>query len=90
LSAEPAVEILNDVVLNQVLVRFRSKDEKSSNTLTDAVIRRVQSEGTCWAGGTAWHGRAAMRISIVNWSTTRDDIEKAAAAILRCLDEERK
>ena len=90
LSAEPAVEILNDVVLNQVLVRFRSKDEKSSDALTDAVIRRVQSEGTCWAGGTAWHGRAAMRISIVNWSTTRDDIEKAAAAILRCLDEERK
>jgi hypothetical protein len=47
------------------------------------VVRRVQDDGTCWLGGTTWHGMAAMRISIVNWSTTDEDVDRSAAAILR-------
>ncbi|HEX8619839.1 MAG TPA: pyridoxal-dependent decarboxylase, partial [Thermoanaerobaculia bacterium] len=78
LRDQPGVEVLNDVVLNQVLIRFGDDDE-----VTRAVIAGVQEEGTCWLGGTSWQGRAAMRISISNWSTTADDIEKSAAAILR-------
>ncbi|HYO75221.1 MAG TPA: aminotransferase class V-fold PLP-dependent enzyme [Thermoanaerobaculia bacterium] len=78
LRREPGVEILNDVVLNQVLVRFGDDDEVTRN-----VIAGVQAEGTCWLGGTTWQGRAAMRISISNWSTTAEDVEKSAAAILR-------
>ena len=70
-------EVLNDVVLNQVLVSFGS-DEK-----TRRVIAAVQNEGTCWCGGTVWHGRAAMRISVSSWATTADDVEKSLAAILR-------
>ena len=46
------------------------------------VISRVQADGTCWLSGTTWHGMAAMRISIVNWSTTEDDIDRSLAAIL--------
>ncbi|HEX8251517.1 MAG TPA: pyridoxal-dependent decarboxylase, partial [Thermoanaerobaculia bacterium] len=78
LRREPGVEVLNDVVLNQVLVRFGDDDEVTRN-----VIAGVQAEGTCWLGGTTWQGRAAMRISISNWSTTAEDVEKSAAAILR-------
>jgi hypothetical protein len=26
------------------------------------LITRVQDEGTCWVGGTKWHGQVAMRI----------------------------
>ena len=78
LRGEPGVEILNDVVLNQVLVRFHGSDER-----TREVIRRVQEDGTCWLGGTTWHGRAAMRISVSNWSTTAADIDLSAEAILR-------
>jgi glutamate/tyrosine decarboxylase-like PLP-dependent enzyme len=70
-------EVLNDVVLNQVLVSF-GNDEK-----TRRVIAAVQNEGTCWCGGTVWHGRAAMRISVSSWATTADDVEKSLAAILR-------
>jgi glutamate/tyrosine decarboxylase-like PLP-dependent enzyme len=77
LRAAPGVEILNDVVLNQVLVRFRD------DALTDAVITRVQQDGACWLGGTTWQGRRAMRISVSNWSTTAADIERSAEAILR-------
>jgi glutamate/tyrosine decarboxylase-like PLP-dependent enzyme len=77
LGAEPGVEILNDVVLNQVLVRFGDDDET-----TRQVVRRVQEEGTCWLGGTDWHGRAAMRISVSSFRTTNEDVERSAAAIL--------
>jgi glutamate/tyrosine decarboxylase-like PLP-dependent enzyme len=79
LQHAPGVGILNDVVLNQVLVRFADSD-----TQTAKVIRRVQEDGTCWAGGTAWHGMHAMRISVSNWSTTEADIDRSAAAILGC------
>jgi glutamate/tyrosine decarboxylase-like PLP-dependent enzyme len=79
LAAEPGIAILNDVVLNQVLVRFGDDDER-----TRAVIAAVQEDGTCWAGGTTWHGVAAMRISVSSWATTNDDIDRSAEAIIRC------
>ena len=69
--------ILNDVVLNQVLVSFGSAEE------TRRVIAAIQSDGTCWCGGTVWHGHAAMRISVSSWATTDEDVERSAAAIIR-------
>lgn len=81
LRREKGVEILNEVVLNQVLVRFHAPG-KSQDELTRATIARVQREGTCWLGGTTWHGMAAMRISVCNWSTTEQDISRSAEAIL--------
>ena len=72
-------EVLNDVVLNQVLVRF-GDDER-----TNEVIARVQEDGTAWMGGTTWHGKAAMRISVSNWSTTEADADASVQAILRAM-----
>ena len=77
LAAAPGVEVLNDVVLNQVLVRFADSD-----AATRRVVARVQEEGTCWLGATVWRGRAAMRISVSNWSTTEEDVARSAQAIL--------
>ena len=48
---EAGAEIANEVVLNQVLVGF------GDDATTDAVIDRVQRDGTCWMGGTTWRGR---------------------------------
>jgi len=76
LAAEPGVAILNDVVLNQVLVRFGDDD-----AATEAVVEHVQDEGTCWLGGTRWHGVGAMRISVSGWKTTEADADRSAAAI---------
>jgi glutamate/tyrosine decarboxylase-like PLP-dependent enzyme len=73
------VEVANDIVLNQVLVRFAS-DER-----TDRLIEAVQREGTCWMGGTTWRGRRYMRISVSNWSTTEADVDRSVAAIERLL-----
>ncbi len=77
------VEILNDVVLDQVLARFHPGDGGDADVWTRQVVSRVQVDGTCWLSGTTWHGMAAMRISIVNWSTTEDDIDRSLAAILQ-------
>jgi glutamate/tyrosine decarboxylase-like PLP-dependent enzyme len=78
LRTADGVEVLNDVVLNQVLVRFGDDDR------TRRVIAAVQDEGTAWMGGTTWQGRAAMRISVSNWSTTESDADRTVDAILRC------
>jgi glutamate/tyrosine decarboxylase-like PLP-dependent enzyme len=75
--AADGVEVLNEVVLNQVLLRF-GDDER-----TRAVIGRVQADGTAWMGGTTWHGNAAMRISVSNWSTTEADADRTVESILR-------
>ena len=86
----PGVTILNDVELNQVLVRFSPPDggtDADADDFTRRVIAAVQADGTCWLGGTTWHGMAAMRISVSNWSTTESDIDVSAAAIWRCAAE---
>jgi glutamate/tyrosine decarboxylase-like PLP-dependent enzyme len=88
LEAHPSVRILNDVVLNQVLVRVQpdGMPDDNADALTQWVIERVQEDGTCWLGGTSWHGMRAIRISVSNWSTTADDIDRSAAAILKAID----
>jgi glutamate/tyrosine decarboxylase-like PLP-dependent enzyme len=80
---EVGIEILNEVVLNQVLVRFVARDGLSADDRTRDVIRRVQEDGTCWLSGTTWHDMAAMRISISNWSTTAEGVDRSLEAILR-------
>jgi glutamate/tyrosine decarboxylase-like PLP-dependent enzyme len=87
LASAEGVEVLNDVVLNQVLVRFSPTDgpadPEAADAFTREVIRRVQDEGVAWMGGTTWHGVAAMRISVSNWSTTEADADRTVDAILR-------
>jgi len=83
LGAAPGVEILNEVVLNQVLVRFTAPDGGDSDAFTREVVSRVQADGTSWLGGTTWQGKAAMRISVSNWSTTEADVDRSVEAILR-------
>jgi glutamate/tyrosine decarboxylase-like PLP-dependent enzyme len=69
--------ILNDVVLNQVLVSFGDAD------VTDRIVAAIQADGTCWCGGTVWHGRPAMRISVSSWATTDDDVTRSVEAIIK-------
>ena len=75
--AEAGAEILAPVALNQVLAAF------GDDATTDAVIAAVQAEGTCWMGGTEWHGRRAMRISVSDRATTDADVEISVDAVLR-------
>src|SRR5256886_1670854 len=60
-------------------------DSWATDDVPRATIARAQREGTCWMAGTTWHGLAAMRISVSNWSTGEEDIARSADAILRCV-----
>jgi glutamate/tyrosine decarboxylase-like PLP-dependent enzyme len=69
--------VLNEVVLNQVLVRFGDAAK------TRAIVTALQREGTCWCGTTVWQGHTAMRISVSSWATTDADVERSLGAMLR-------
>jgi glutamate/tyrosine decarboxylase-like PLP-dependent enzyme len=73
-------EVLNDVVLNQVLLRFEGDD-----ACTERVIEAVQRGGEAWLGGTVWHGMTAARVAFSNWSTTEEDVDRLAAALTAAL-----
>jgi glutamate/tyrosine decarboxylase-like PLP-dependent enzyme len=81
LSAHPDVEVLNDVVINQVLVRVGDDDER-----TRQVAHAVQAGGVAWLGTTTWQGQTALRISVSDHATDADDVERAAAAILQAVE----
>jgi glutamate/tyrosine decarboxylase-like PLP-dependent enzyme len=76
----PGVEAVNEVVLNQVLVRVGSTEE------TDRVERFIQEEGTCWLGATTWHGERLLRVSVSNWTTAAEDIDVTVEAIGRAVN----
>jgi glutamate/tyrosine decarboxylase-like PLP-dependent enzyme len=82
LREERSMRILNDVVLNQVLVRV-VPDAGDADAATAAALRLVQEEQVCWLGGSRWRGMDAMRISVSNWSTTEEDIDRSADSIIR-------
>jgi glutamate/tyrosine decarboxylase-like PLP-dependent enzyme len=69
--------VLNDVVLNQVLVSFGTPET------TLKVISNIQTDGTCWCGGTVWQGQTAMRISVSSWATRDEDVDSSLEAMLR-------
>ena len=77
LGALPGCEIVNDVVLNQVVVRFED------DARTRAVLEAVQAEGEAWMSPTIRDGRAAIRISIVGWRTSDADVRRTLGAFER-------
>ncbi|KQU68321.1 pyridoxal-dependent decarboxylase [Phycicoccus sp. Root101] len=79
-AADARVAVLNDVVLNQVLVRFDDSDD-----VTRAVLAGVQAGGEAWIGGSTWNGDAVMRISVSGWMTTSQDVDRSVEAVLAAL-----
>lgn len=75
-------EVLNDVVLNQVLVKFGDPER------TRRIVRAIQADGTLWAGDTEWQGQTAMRVSVCSHATTDADIDRSIATIVQIAAEE--
>jgi glutamate/tyrosine decarboxylase-like PLP-dependent enzyme len=83
LGAIQGVTLLAPTVLNQTLVCFADPRGAEHDAHTRAVVRRVQEEGVCYMSETTWHGRAAMRISVSNWTTDASDVERSVESIRR-------
>lgn len=83
LSEEPGIKVKNDVVLNQLAVRFGpDQPPELGDDLTKKVIERIQSDGICFAGGARWKGQEIMRLSVISWPMTEQDIDVSVAAII--------
>lgn len=82
LAASGKAEIINDVVFNQVLVRWLAPDG-DHDAFNDRVVERVQSDGTAFFSGTTYNGMRLMRISVSDWATDEDDVDRAIEALLR-------
>jgi threonine aldolase len=81
LAAADGVDVMHQE-LNQVVVRFTGATGEVDDAHTRDVISRVQRHGTCYPTATLWHARAAMRISVCNWRTDEDDVDRSVQAIL--------
>jgi len=80
IGALPTAEVLVEPTINQGLVRFLA-DDGDHDRRTDEVISRVQAGGEAWFGGTTWKGTRAMRISVINWQTNDQDVNRAITAV---------
>lgn len=83
LSATGRAEIVNDVVFNQVLVRWLA-DDGNHDAMADRMIERIQTDGTAFFSGTTWNGMRLMRLSVADCATDEDDVDRAVEALLRC------
>lgn len=83
LAEEPGVAVLNEVELNQLVVRFGADEPAPlGDVLTDATIDRIQWAGVCFALGAQWRERRVMRVSVIAWPTSEDDIDRAADSMI--------
>ncbi len=73
---EGGLDIVNDVVLNQILVR------SATDRQTETLLTEIQQSGTLWCSGSVWDSRPVIRISVCSWATTEADIEIVARTIL--------
>ena len=83
LAQEPGIMVENEVILNQVAIRFGAdRSSIAGDKLTSRVIERVQADGICFAAGAQWKGHRIMRLSISSWATTENDADRSVAAII--------
>ena len=82
LAAEPGVQVLNDVCLNQIIVQFGAGTPEQRDALTRATIEQLQKDNIVLAGGTDWHGRWALRLSVISNELDEADIDRLVNAIL--------
>jgi len=80
----PGVEVLTTPIINQGLVRFLAADG-NHDARTDEIIKRINQSGEAWFGGTWWNGMRVMRISLSNFRTTGEDIDRVVAAVKAAL-----
>lgn len=83
LTTDPHVRIVNDVVLNQVAVRFEPPGF-DADTHTRHVAELFQRSGYGWASTSSFNGQTILRLSIINWATTNEDIDVAARSLIAC------
>jgi len=87
IGALEGAEMITAPVINQGIVRFTAADGDHDRR-TDEVIERIQKSGVTWFGGADFKGRRVMRVPVLNWRTTQQDIEMAIEAVRSALGDQ--
>jgi glutamate/tyrosine decarboxylase-like PLP-dependent enzyme len=92
IGALPYAQILHPATLNQGLVHLRldGRTPEHDDAFTDEIIEKINATGEAFFSGTTWRGRRAMRVSVVNWRTSAQDVERAIAAAREVLIQSQK
>lgn len=81
----PGAQVLWTPHLNQGLIRFLDSRtgarESDHDARTDAVIAAINATGEAFFSGTTWRGQRAMRVSVVGWRTSSEDVARTVAAV---------
>jgi glutamate/tyrosine decarboxylase-like PLP-dependent enzyme len=89
IGALDGAKILWKPSLNQGLVRFLDSHADATDAdhdaCTESVIAAVNASGEAFFSGSTWNGQRVMRVSVVNWRTTDDDVRRTTAAIASVL-----
>ena len=89
IGALPGAEVLWEPTINQGLIRFvdsrADASEKDHDQWTDKVIAAILTAGEAFFGGTTWRGRRAMRVSVCNWQTSDEDVERVVASVAQVM-----
>jgi glutamate/tyrosine decarboxylase-like PLP-dependent enzyme len=81
IGALPGAEVLWEPVVNQGLVRFLDPTGGDHDRRTEDVVARIVASGEAFFQPTTWRGKRAMRISVCNWQTTEEDVNRVVRAV---------
>jgi glutamate/tyrosine decarboxylase-like PLP-dependent enzyme len=88
----PGAEVIWEPVINQGLVRFLDPKPDATpadhDRRTEEVIAAILAAGEAFFGGTTWRGRRALRVSVCNWLTSDQDVERAVSSIAKVLSQQ--
>jgi glutamate/tyrosine decarboxylase-like PLP-dependent enzyme len=85
----PGSEVVRHPTINQGLVRFLDPrpgaTDQDHDRRTDETISQIVAGGEAFFGGTTWRGKRCMRVSVCNWQTGQDDVERSVSAVQRAI-----
>ncbi len=75
-------EVPHQVHFNQVFATLPGREDACGR-----IAAHVQNSGEAWFGQAQWQGRKGFRISVSNWATTEEDIDRLIAAVAKAKEE---
>jgi glutamate/tyrosine decarboxylase-like PLP-dependent enzyme len=89
IAAMEGARLVAPPTLNQALVRFldpkADATEADHDQFTLDMVAAINEEGTAFFSSGMWGSRRVMRISVVNWRTSAQDVEWTLEAVSRVL-----
>lgn len=89
IATHPGAVMMWEPQINQGLLRFidpkPAATEADHDLFTDAVTAAVLASGEALFSNSTWRGKRCMRVSVCNWQTNEQDVQRAVAAVGKVL-----